>query len=114
MYLRLKSGEEISYETNAIKRTILCPFILIVLLFLVPFSFFVIYKYFGHQDSVLLLILILGSLMFLIIFMLPVRAILYCIYNRNLKYIKYPISALIINVVILAFLLVFLIMGNVI
>lgn len=114
MYLRLKSEEEISYETNAIKRTILCPFILIVLLFLVPFSFFVIYKYFGHQESVLLLILILGSLMFLIIFMLPVRAILYCIYNRNLKYIKYPISAVIINVAILVSILVLMIMGNVI
>ena len=113
MYLRLKAAEEISYETNAIKRTILCPFILIAILFLVPFSFFIIYKYFGHQDSVLLLILILGSLIFLIVFMLPVRAIVYCINNRNKRFIKYPISALIINVAILAGLFVFLIMGGV-
>jgi uncharacterized membrane protein YhaH (DUF805 family) len=69
MYLRLKSDEEISYENNIIKRTILCPLFIIVLLIVIPFVIFAIYKYFGHQDSVLLLILILAALIFLILFM---------------------------------------------
>jgi high-affinity Fe2+/Pb2+ permease len=114
MYLKLKSGEEISYETNIIKRTILCPLFLIVLLLVITFITFAIYKYFGHQDSVLLFILIIGSLMFLILFMLPIRAIVNCVLTRNKKYIKYPISALIINLAILVCLLVLMIMADVI
>jgi len=114
MYLRLKSDEEVSYETNVIKRTILCPLFLIVLLVLIPLCIFAVYKYFGYQDSVLLFILILGALIFLILFMLPIRAMVNCIHNRNMKYIKYPLSALIINVAILIGLLVVMMMGGII
>jgi hypothetical protein len=110
MYLRLKSDEEISYETNVIKRTVLCPLFLIVLLMVIPSCIFSVYKYFGYQDSVLLFILISGALIFLILFMVPIRAMVNCIHNRNMKYIKYPLSALIINVVILAGLLVLMMM----
>jgi hypothetical protein len=114
MYLRLKSDEEISYETNLVKRTILCPLFLIVLLLVIPFIIFAIYKYFGHQDSVLLFILIIGSLVFVILFMLPIRALVNCVLTRNKKYIKYPISALLINVAILLCLLILMMMGGVI
>lgn len=114
MYYRRKSGEDISYETIIIKRTILCPLLLIVLIVLIPTSIFVIYAYFGHQDTISLLILILGSLMFLVIFMLPIRAIVHCVQNRKKQHIKYPINALIINVAILVGLWVLMIMGNII
>lgn len=105
MYFRLKSDEEISYETNVIKRTILCPLFIIVLLIVIPFIIFAVYKYFGHQDSVLLLILIIGSLIFLILFMIPIRALVNCVLTRHKKYITYPISAVIINMAILVGLL---------
>ena len=114
MYLRLRSDEEISYETNVIKRTVLCPLFLIVLLLLIPFIIFAVYKFFGHQDSVFLFILIIGSLVFVILFMLPIRALVNCVLTRNIKYIKYPISALLINVAILLCLLILMIMGGVI
>ena len=114
MYLKLKSEEEISYETNLIKRTILCPLFLIVLLVAMPSCIFAVYKYFGSQDSVLLLILIFGALIFLILFMVPIRAMVNCIHSRNKKYIKYPLSALIINVAILVSLVVLIMMGGII
>jgi peptidoglycan biosynthesis protein MviN/MurJ (putative lipid II flippase) len=114
MYLRLKSDEEISYENNIIKRTILCPLFIIVLLIVIPFVIFAIYKYFGHQDSVLLLILILAALIFLILFMLPIRALVNCVLTRNKKYITYPISAVIINTAILVGLLFLMIKSDII
>jgi len=114
MYFRLKSDAEISYETNIIKRTILCPLFIIVLLVVIPFIIFSVYKYFGHQDSVLLLILIIGSFIFLILFMLPIRALVNCVLTRNKQYITYPISAVIINVAILLGLLVLMIKSGII
>jgi hypothetical protein len=113
MYLRLKSDEEISYETNIVRRTILCPLFIIVLLIAIPFIIFAVYKYFGYQDSVLLLILIFGSLIFLILFMLPIRALVNCVLTRNKKYITYPISAVIINMAILVGLLFLMIKINI-
>lgn len=114
MYLRRKSGEEISYETHAIKRTILCPLLLIVLFLALMFIIFTIYKHFGHQDSVLLLVLVLGALIFLILFMLPIRALVNCMLTRNKKYIAYPIIAVIINMAILLGLLILMIQIDII
>jgi hypothetical protein len=113
MYLRRKSGEEISYETIVIKRTVLCPLFIIVLLIVIPFLIYAVYKYFGHQDSVLLLILILGSLLFVILFMLPIRALINCLLTRNKKYMIYPIIAVIVNVVLLVGLLVLMIKSGI-
>jgi hypothetical protein len=113
MYFRLKSGDEISYETNIVKRTILCPLFIIVLLIVIPFIIFAVYRYFGYQDSVLLLILIFGSLIFLILFMLPIRALVNCMLTRNKKYIAYPISAVILNMAILAGLLLLIIKSDI-
>ena len=114
MYFRLKSGEAISYETNIIKRTILCPLFIIVILIVIPFIIFAVYRYFGYQDSVLLLILVLGALIFLILFMLPIRALVNCMLTRNKKYIAYPISAVIINMAILVSLLILMIQIDII
>ena len=113
MYLRRKTGEEISYETIVIKRTILCPLFIIVLFIVIPFIIFAVYKYYGHQALVLLLILIIGSLLFVILFMLPIRALVNCLLTRNKKYIKYPISAVIFNVALLVSLLVLMIKSGI-
>lgn len=113
MYLRRKSGEEISYETVVIKRTILCPLFIIVLLIVIPFLIYAVYKYYGQQALVLLLILIIGSLLFVILFMLPIRALINCMLTRNKKYMIYPIIAVIVNVVLLVGLLVLMIKSGI-
>ena len=114
MYFKLKTEEEITYETNIIKRAILCPLFIIVLLLIIPFIIYGVYRYFGYQERVLLLILILGALIFVILFMLPIRALVNCILTRNKKYISYPISAVIINVVILVGLLFLMLKSGII
>jgi hypothetical protein len=113
MYLRRKSGEEISYETIVIKRTILCPLFIIVLLIVIPFLIYAVYKYYGQQALVLLLILIIGSLLFVILFMLPIRALINCMLTRNKKYMIYPIIAVIVNVVLLVGLLALMIKSGI-